>query len=294
MPKLIMLKGLPASMKTTWAKEQVDKTGCVRISKDDLRLAIGKWSGRKEKLVLKMQEQLIRTCLAEGRTVIIDDTNLNPVHERRFRELARELGIAFEINDSFLEASPEECIERDLRRGEKAVGADVIWEQYYKYVNPLPKNYLVRNKHKPRCVIFDIDGTLALNDEGRSFYDLSRVGEDSVDPLMACVADALYNYGTEADGSPYPKIIIVSGREETCRRETEKWLHRNMIPYDELYMRPAGDFRKDAVIKAEIFHEYIEPYYAVLGVFDDRNRVCREWRKLGLRVCQVGNPDINF
>ena len=165
---------------------------------------------------------------------------------------------------------------------------------YYRWVIPTPERKLNKEFNKPRCIICDLDGSLSLNLEGRNFYDLSRVGEDSVDPFLGCVIDALATYGIEVNGSKYPRIILVSGREEICRKETEEWLEKNDIPYDDLFMRKEGDNRADEVIKKEIYDECIEPYYAVLGVFDDRPKVCAMWRELGLRVAQLGNPYIDF
>lgn len=284
MPKLIMLKGLPASGKSTWSKEQIKKGGIVRVSVDDIREKIfGGWSQKRERSVLKMRDSMIREGLSQNRNVIVDATNLNPKHEKHLRELAAEMGAKFEINDSFLQVSPEECIANDLHRGEYAVGSSVIWDMYYRYVAPKIDNLTI-NKDKPRCVICDIDGTLALNTTGRSFYDMERVGEDSLDPFVGCIIDALYNYGVERDGSPYPRIILVSGRSEDARKATEEWLERNMIPYDDFYMRQEGDNRDDATVKEEIYHNNIENKYAVLGVIDDRPKCIKLWQRLGLRT----------
>ena len=59
------------------------------------------------------------------------------------------------------------------------------------------------------------------------------------------------------------------------RPDTEAWLDLYVgVPYEGLFMRPAGDNRKDAV-----------------GVFDDRRQVVRMWRSLGLTVFQVAEGD---
>lgn len=292
--KIIMLKGISSSGKSSWANEQAKTGNYIVISKDEIRKMLGGYKSSREKYVLRIRNDLVRSAVKLKKNVIIDDTNLNPMHERTLRQLARELGCKFEVNDDFLNVSPEECIERDLHRGEKAVGRDVIWEQFYKWVCPNPCVKLNKDFDKPRAVICDIDGTLSLNLSGRSYYDMSRVGEDAADPFIGCVIDALYHYGTEKNGQPYPSIILVSGRNESAREETEKWLNKNLIPYDKLYMRPDNDTRPDAIVKKEIYSEYIEPEYAILGVFDDRNSTSRMWRGLGLRVAQLGFPEIDF
>ena len=293
--KIIMLKGLPASGKSSWAREQQAQGGnYFVVSKDEIRKMFGGYSPKREKDVLRIRNELIRTGIALKRNIIVDDTNLNPKHERFLKQLSKELGVKFELNDDFMEVPPEECIKRDLHRGEKAVGADVIWDMYFTWVAPNPIRKLNTEFDKPRCVICDIDGTLALNLGGRSFYDLSRVHEDVADPFISCIVDALYNYGTEINEDRYPYIVVVSGREDYSREATENWLKQYGIPYDEIYMRETGDKRSDTIVKREIYENFIEPKYAVLGVLDDRPGVCNMWRKLGLRVAQVGNPYINF
>lgn len=53
-------------------------------------------------------------------------------------------------------------------------------------------------------------------------------------------------------------------------------------------MRAAGDYRKDAVIKKEMFDTQIEGKYFVEFVLDDRNQVVDLWRKdLNLPCFQV-------
>lgn len=292
--KIIMCKGLPASGKSTWAYEQVKTGNFMVVSKDEIRKMFGGYKPSREKEVLRIRNRLIEQAIQMRRNVIVDDTNLNPKHERHIAKMARDLGCRFEINDSFLDVSPEECVKRDLHRGDKSVGSSVIWDMYYRWVSPNPLRLLNRTSDKPRAVMCDIDGTLALNTEGRSFYDMTRVGEDDADPFVACIIDALYNYGVERNGSPYPSIILVSGRDETAREETEKWLAKNMVPYDKLFMRKEGDRRSDDIVKKEIYKEKIEPEYGILGVFDDRPQCVRLWQSLGLRVANMGFWGVEF
>lgn len=290
MPKIIMLKGLPGSGKSSWAKQKVAENGnYIRVSKDDIRgTMFVNWTPKKEKSVLRIRDALIREGIGMGKNVIVDDTNLNPVHELHLKELAKELGVPFETNQSFLKVSVEECIERDLKR-EKSVGQRVIYKMYYNYLAVKSDDRLEKN-NKRRCVICDIDGTLAHNLGGRNIYDYTRVIEDTSDPFVCAVVDALdFTFGDY-----YLDVIIVSGRDDNCREETEKWLENNDIPYDRLFMRETGDKRDDAIVKEEIYKKYIEPDYCVLGVIDDRPKVARMWRSLGLETLQAGVPEYEF
>ena len=286
MQKIIMLKGLPASGKTTWAKEKINENGnFIRVNKDDIRESIlGKWSPKKEKTVISIRNALIRTGIGLGKNVIVDDTNFNPKHEQYLKNLAQELGVTFEVNDSFLKVPVEECVERDMKRP-NPVGYKVIYNMYYDYIYQDPSKKIVNSTTKKRrCVICDIDGTLAHNYSGRNIYDFTKVKEDTPDPLVCAVLDGL----DSTFGVDYLDIIIVSGREDSCRKETEEWLYHNMIPYKALYMRKSGDKRDDVIVKEEIYKEFIEPEYCALGVIDDRNKVVRMWEKLGVKVMKVG------
>ena len=292
--KIILLKGLPSSGKSSWAKEMSEKGNFLVVSRDEIRKMLGGYKPSREKEALRIRNRLIEEAIKMRKNVIVDDTNLNPKHEQHIRKMARDLGCKFEVNDSFLKISPEECIRRDLHRGDKAVGADSIWQMYYKWLCPEPIKKLEKEKKKPRAVICDIDGTLSHNVRGRSYYDMTRVDEDTVDPFMSCVMDALYNYGIERDGNPYPSIILISGRSESGREKTERWLSDNMIAYDKLFLRADGDKRPDDIVKEEIYRDKIEIDYAILGVFDDRPSCVRMWQRLGLRVANMGSWGENY
>ena len=80
MPDVIILVGLPASGKSTFAKQFIlDNPGWVRINKDTLRLEIGgnSWY-KKEKVVFKRERELIKESIDNGINIVIDNTHLNP------------------------------------------------------------------------------------------------------------------------------------------------------------------------------------------------------------------------
>jgi hypothetical protein len=133
--------------------------------------------------------------------------------------------------------------------------------------------------------IVDVDGTLALRREGpdaRSPYDWHRVGEDAPNrPVVELVA-ALAEQAA---------IVVMSGRDECCRSDTEAWLTMHVPGWTELHMRPAGDMRKDAVVKRELFETRVAGRWNVLGVIDDRAQVVAMWRGMGLMCAQVAPGD---
>jgi len=138
--------------------------------------------------------------------------------------------------------------------------------------------------------IFDVDGTLALMD-GRKPYDWSRVSEDKPNIPVLTVAAALIMDGHE--------LGFVTGRMEQCRDDTRDWLSDNIDVHSpwldrhlkRLWMRPDDDYRPDEIIKRELYETQIAPHYDVQGVFDDRAKVVKGWRTLGLTCFQVAEGD---
>jgi hypothetical protein len=131
-----------------------------------------------------------------------------------------------------------------------------------------------------RAVLVDIDGTLALRTGDRSPYDWDRVGEDEPNPPVIELVRTIR-------AADQHRIILMSGRDESCRRQTEMWLDAQLVPFDELHMRTEKDNRKDSIVKEELYRRHVEGRYEVAFVIDDRNQVVAMWRGLGLSCFQV-------
>lgn len=277
MSKLLMLKGLPASGKTTWAKTAVEHSKAVRINKDDLRAMCfdGRFTHGRENVVLALRDAMI-VELAKSKsydTIVVDDTNLSPKHETRLRELAGSLGLDFEINDDFLSVPLEECITRDSKR-DKPVGRAVILNMYNQY---LLTEY-VPNPNLPECVICDLDGTLALFDGNPYERDFSQDVPSL--PVLNLIAGK--------------RIVFLSGRNGKFKSTTEEWLKKHVVGEYELHMRQEGDNRKDSVLKRELYDLHVKDRYKVAFVVDDRPQVVRLWRSLGLFVFDVNQKGVEF
>ena len=130
MPTLTMTKGLPASGKTTWAKQQKAK----RVNKDDLRAMIDDsvWSKQNEQEILEIRDSIITRFLNKNYDVIVDDTNLAPKHEEALRACAFECQAKFEIKD-FTDVSLSTCLKRDSERA-NSVGEKVIKTMYNSFI----------------------------------------------------------------------------------------------------------------------------------------------------------------
>lgn len=284
MPKLLILQGAPASGKSTFARQLAhEDKSYVIVNRDSIRNSRGDyWIPSQEDYITSIEEFSIKNALGRGYNVIVDATNLNPITINKWKVIADEFNA--EIEFKMFEISFEDAVARDKLR-DNSVGEKVIKEFFRKYfpekLTPLfdDRFILKPDVAASQVVLCDIDGTIALR-RGRSPYDQSKVLEDAFDPRMNFLLSSL---------SEKFKIIFLSGRQDTkqCREDTEKWLKDNLgLSEVTLIMRSEGDFRPDDVVK-ELYQKYIKDRYNVVCVFDDRDKVVRMWRSLGLLCCQV-------
>jgi predicted kinase len=281
MKKVLVLVGLPASGKSTFAHELLLKEPgqWVRSNKDSLRemAHASYWSGGNEKFILKLRDQIILMALESGKHVIVDDTNFGK-HIDQIKELVKDLAVV-EVNDSFLQVSLEECIRRDTKRP-KPVGKGVILEMYRKYIE-VAAPLIAYNPNLPDAIIVDMDGTLSLLN-GRSPYDATTCDQD---PVNQPVLDTVLMWQKSI------KVIIMSGRTDDSRPPTEKWLAQYGVEPVGVFMRATGDQRKDSIIKKELFDRHVQGKYNIKFVLDDRKQVVQMWRSIGLTVFQVAEGD---
>src|SRR5258708_2120615 len=85
-------------------------------------------------------------------------------------------------------------------------------------------------------------------------------------------------YGHETPSVDYNDIQIWSGRCESVRKKTEKWLKKNVAhysPYDFiLKMRPIGNYMPDDVLKEMWLDEHLE---MINGKRHCRNKGCNHY-----------------
>lgn len=142
MSKLIICRGLPASGKSTWAKQWVleDPEHRIRVNQDDIRLMLGKyWVPSREKLVQEIQFDVIVEALSRGFDVVIDNTNLNKKVLDGFNRLIKTFkDYEIEYKD-FFDTPLSVCIERDKNR-DLQVTEKVIRGFYNNYKDKYPLN----------------------------------------------------------------------------------------------------------------------------------------------------------
>lgn len=136
---LEFLKGLPASGKSTYAKQKAkEQRHTVIINRDKIREMLkGEYVefpfGEKtfEEIVTSIEHAALHAALVNNKNVISDNTN--------FRLSAQDLveyklfypHLKITINE--FDTPLEECIERDKNR-DRSVGAEIITKMHNKYI----------------------------------------------------------------------------------------------------------------------------------------------------------------
>jgi hypothetical protein len=250
----------------------------------------GTWNPSTEKAIVKAEYDTVDLWISMGYNVVVDDTNLNPVHSQKYEEIAKKYPwVKVEYHD-LTNVPIETCVAHDLERkarGERYVGKDVILNMAF--------SFGLAHQDKP-CVVFDMDGTLSDPSHRRGFVRkpdgattdwkpdwvkfFEGCGEDL--PRMDVIAKLL-----DAHEAGY-EIIICSARPIDYREQTEAWLQLQDIPYDRLIMRNHKDYRPDTIVKQEFLDKYLDKS-KIVKVFDDRPCVIEMWRSNGIPCEDVGD-----
>jgi beta-phosphoglucomutase-like phosphatase (HAD superfamily) len=133
----------------------------------------------------------------------------------------------------------------------------------------------MKKQSKPKAIICDMDGTLAIRSE-RGIFEFENSWKDSLNlPVFQIVQMFSCNY----------EIVILTGRQNKFREVTLRWLNDKKIPYNQLVMRETGDGRSHSLVKKELYKEFVEPYHDVLFVLDDAQEDVDMWRKEVFLTC---------
>lgn len=309
MAKMFILRGLPASGKSTWSEQFVlDNPNTIRVNRDEIRMELfGTWYpsrdsqgtvGQKEAMVTEVQQKRNREALSNGINVINDNTNLNPRFWHETVSLVKEAGAEFELVDFHIDI--EEAITRNQNR-ERKVPEDIIRRMAREYISPngefhlFPSTYPVKEFRKPdsyrEAIIFDMDGTLTdvssirhyvAKTEKKKYADFDMFHRSA---LFCPPNHDVLEFAQQAEQEGFA-IIIVTARNERYRDSTQAWLDKHNVTYDNIFMRPDGDFRKDYVVKSEILEE-IEKHYDVVHAVDDNPQVLQLWEEVMIPVTKV-------
>ena len=295
--KVIFTRGMPASGKSTWAKQFVkDNQDYKRINRDSIRHMLSNYTfdDKNETLVTKIERETIFQLIQEGYNLVIDNMNLN---DKNYDDLCdfiiSVVGdsnlVDFEVKE--FPISLTEAIERDKNRPD-SLGESVLKKVWRTYEVKL-KQMLERAKPKydedvslPHCIICDIDGSLSNSINRRIFSEDECYSDEIIKPTKM-ILDAIHVKNYNSKPQEEIKIFIFSGRKDSAKNETIEWLFKHKIPYTELHMRKSDDNRKDTLVKSDMFEEFVRGKYYCDFVIDDRHSVLDMWNQKGLFTFNV-------
>lgn len=116
--KVVFMRGLSASGKSTYAKKLAEDSDFVRVNMDDIRAMLGApFTRANDALALEVQKGTVLAALRVGRDVVVDNLHL---HSKWPRKLADAIvGAGFDVDYSIVDFSDvplETCIERNALR----------------------------------------------------------------------------------------------------------------------------------------------------------------------------------
>tara|TARA_B100000902_G_C27296295_1_gene910142 strand:+ start:616 stop:1074 length:459 start_codon:yes stop_codon:yes gene_type:complete len=149
------------------------------------------------------------------------------------------------------------------------------------------------SKVMKKCIIFDVDGTIADVEHRRHFVSGDQKDWKSFrehtqfDKRVDWVCDIAQRFIAQGDD-----VAFFSARNESERDITEKqimdWIGED---HKGIFLRPDGDFRCDAEFKSDLADKFVEMGGKIDLIFDDRNKVVDMWRAKGFTVVQVADGD---
>lgn len=304
-PKIIITIGISGSGKSTFASTTVQHNPerYINVERDKIRNLLFGYTdetiseyynrpdlNKLEKEVTRYEDLMIKEGLSQNKTVIVSNTHLTTkyINKYKFYNVETEL--------MFFDVELNTALERNSKRVRR-VGEDIIRKQWSRYKvikkhlldSPIDFTPVTINLDKalPKIILLDLDGTIA-HMEDRSAFDWKRVGEDSVDRSILEVLDCINfsNLKCKEVGFETTEIIVCTGRDASCEKESKEWCDKYGIEYKEFHMRPEGDYRPDWQVKEEMWRD-ISKRFNIVALIDDRDVVVQRGRSLGLKVLQV-------
>ena len=144
-------------------------------------------------------------------------------------------------------------------------------------------------------IIFDLDDTLS-DASARAYlvetkppqWDKFNAAANEDPPIRTTVrlARALYEAGHY--------IAIWTGRSREHRASTIQWLRTHGVPFNELRMRPVGDYMPSATLKLDWLTDWRRQNREPDLIIDDNDRTIQAFRQAGILAFTTANPRLVF
>lgn len=151
-----------------------------------------------------------------------------------------------------------------------------------------------KSNGKPRpVVVVDMDGTIA-DASRREAKFLRRKKKDwpgffrdmEKDPPIKEILARVHELADKHD------IVILTGRPEKYRPQTESWLKEHKVKPVEVLMRRTGDTRPDFEAKSELMRDLLDRRKVRMAL-DDREPVCAQYAALGVKCIVIQSDSLN-
>lgn len=177
MRRLFLLRGIPASGKSTWVKE--NGLSPYTVSADDVRLLYstpiydvdGKLniSQSENSKVWQLVNEIVQDRMSRGELVILDATNINAADARTYKGIAQDNRYIVYVVD-FTDVPKEICLERNAKRESLRRVPDSVIERMSAALphQKLPNSYRVVSPEQAlllinECEPFDLSSYHAVN-----------------------------------------------------------------------------------------------------------------------------------
>lgn len=332
--------GLPGSGKSTFAHKEMeaDPENVIIANRDDIRTQLfgaayhnGSPNSEKEELVTQVQHKKIQEGLAAGKTVWVDDTNLNV----KFLPQIFNLAEGHNVEQFYFNVPVEECIRRNKERGRQG-GREVpehiirkMAKNTYDEFGNIKKivrtddgmvfsvpdetegsrkidkynEILKKNQVEGNAIVFvDVDGTLINNTHFAEAFltEPAKKGKKkkfkeffkSVD--KAPHNPDVVNLANSMRNNDSLNIVILTGRDDEYAEELINAVDKSGIKAFRVIAKKHGDGRADFYFKEDIINQLKAEGFIPVHSIDDRPQSIQTYKNLGILVSQVEVPKTAF
>lgn len=135
------------------------------------------------------------------------------------------------------------------------------------------------------AVIWDFHGTLA-NTASIVHLVKERRYDEFYEASLTCASNPRVVDAARRSHMRGFTNLLFTGMPDTYEAGLQRWLLRNGVPVDTVRMRPAGDRRKDFLLKEDMHREFSGRYVPVRA-WEDSPAVVGLWRSLHIPVTVV-------
>lgn len=335
---MIITHGAPGSGKSTIANKLVEKDpmNAIRANRDDLREIIapegaeyhnGNPRPKVEKEVSNLQHEIIEKGLREGKTVIVDDTNLNPKRVVPLVKLAQKHNA--EIEQIHVDVPIEECKRRNHARGDaggrrvpdfvidsmakNAYGEDGHLKNFVigkdgqvfaisqtddgtKKIDQFNKELSHINPMKGNSVVvLDADGTLFNNaHDSEKYLGKKKSNDNDFESFFKAIRKApvnhnVLNLANRMRDDDNLNIVVITGRTDDYAKELIDALKKSKVKVSKLFMKRKGDGRPSNEHKSSVIKKLQKEGMVIVHAIDDRKKDIDEFEKMGILVTKIDN-----